>query len=104
MRTQASPDLCLGFKSLIAFNFNLHSLQIISALPTHLLHKASVSLIEASTLPEDALLRLICIRITVRVAVIVRVAVVVRIRVRVCVPVHVAISPVTIPISLTSSV
>jgi hypothetical protein len=29
MRTQASPDLCAGFKWLIAFNFNLHTLQFV---------------------------------------------------------------------------
>jgi hypothetical protein len=29
MRTQASPDLCSGFKPLIAFNFNLHGLHVI---------------------------------------------------------------------------
>src|SRR5262245_29282001 len=28
MRTQTSPDLCAGFKLLIAFDFNLHSLQL----------------------------------------------------------------------------
>ena len=31
MRTQASPNLCLGFKWLIAFDFNLDSLQLCHA-------------------------------------------------------------------------
>jgi hypothetical protein len=31
MRTQASPGLCAGFKWLIAFDFNLHSLHIKSS-------------------------------------------------------------------------